>query len=51
MQNLKIFMNTSSKKKLFEVVWLVSKIFLGSNFEKIHEYTFEKNSLKLFALF
>ena len=39
--NSKIFMNTPLKK-FFEVVLLVLKIFLGANFENIHEYTFEK---------
>ena len=43
-------MNTPSKNFL-EVVRLVSKIFLGVNSEKNHEYTFEKNSLKPFGYF
>ena len=43
-------MNTPSKK-LFEAFQLVSKIFLSVDSEKSHEYTFEKNSLKLFGYF
>ena len=49
-QILKIFMNALFEK-FFEYVRLVSKIFLSVDFENIHEYTFEKNSLKLFSPF
>ena len=44
-------MNSPSKKKLFEVVWLFLKLFLSGDFEKINEYTFEKILLKSFAYF
>ena len=43
-------MNAPSKK-FYEVGWLVLKIFLSIDFENIHEYTFEKNSLKPFSCF
>ena len=43
-------MNTPSKK-FFESFQLVSKFFSGVDFEKIHEYTFEKILLKLFDYF
>ena len=39
---MKIILNTPSKKKFFEVVWLVSKVFLGADLENIYEYTFKK---------
>ena len=40
------------RKKLFEVIQLVSKVFLGVDFEKSHEYTLEKkNSLNPFGCF
>ena len=40
----KIIISTHSKK-FFEVVQLVSKIFLGVNLKNNHEYTFEKKIL------
>ena len=38
----KIILNIHSKKKFFEDFWLFLKLFLGADFEKICEYTFEK---------
>ena len=37
---MKITLNTLVKKKFFEAVWLVLKIFLGVDSKKSHEYTF-----------
>ena len=41
-------MNTPSNK-LIKAFQLITKVFLGADSEKSLEYTFEKNSLKLFG--